>query len=155
MKTPPRNDSGPPTESKKSTGDKYFRKKTAVHLRSIPAVLDALDRAWMDVRRSTDLVLPEQNMQSKEVFVATLFVWVSEMVLEKGIREYERLMRGPFERMQCMVWEDLKTRPHEGDKPGPRAQITHQANHHEEEPEAIPTPKSAGRKPPGKRSAGS
>jgi len=104
--------------------DKYFRKKTAIHARSIPAILDRLDTAWMAVRRNTDLLLPEQNIQSKEVFVATLCVWVHDMILKKGIREYELIMREPFEEMKALVEQDLKTRPQEGDKPGPRAQVS-------------------------------
>lgn len=112
-----------PTGSSGKSADKYFRKKTAIHLRSIPAVLDALDRAWMNVRRNTNLLLPDQNIQSKEVFVATLFVWVHNMIESKGIREYERLMREPFEEMRGLIEQDLKSRPHEGDKPGPRAQF--------------------------------
>jgi hypothetical protein len=109
--------------ARKSSGDKYFRKKTALHARSVPAILDQLDTAWMIVRRNTDLLLPEQNIQSKEVFVATLCVWIHDLIAQGGVRAYEKIMREPFEKMAALVEQDLKTRPCDADQGGPRPQV--------------------------------
>lgn len=110
-------------DSRKSNPDKYFRKVPSINCRSLPEVLELLAVAHSKVKNRTNLYFPDQNFQTQETFVNLLIVWAADMIERGGVREFERHMAAPFEKLHELVVKHMETRLDEGDEDEP--EITH------------------------------